>query len=53
MAGGEYVGFSNSVYLSECETADRNFALAYFLRENHCFPEGTDLKETLELYFQV
>jgi glutaminase len=53
MAGGEYVGFSNSVYLSECETADRNFALAYFLRENKCFPEGTDLKETLELYFQL
>ena len=46
------VGFNNSVYLSERETADRNFALAYFMRENNAFPEGTDLEKTLEFYFQ-
>ena len=40
MAGGEYLGFNNSVFLSERDSADRNFALAYFLRENLCFPPG-------------
>ena len=34
------------------QTADRNFALGYFMRENGAFPEGTDLVETLEFYFQ-
>ena len=38
MAGGMEVGFDNSVFLSERETADRNHALAYFLRELGCFP---------------
>ncbi len=46
------VGFNNSVYLSERETADRNFALGYFMRENHAFPEHTNLTNTLEFYFQ-
>ncbi|KAL3891231.1 hypothetical protein ACJMK2_003494, partial [Sinanodonta woodiana] len=53
MAGGEYLSFNNSVFLSERETADRNFALAYFLRENKCFPEGTNLIEVLDFYFQL
>ena len=44
--------FNNSVYLSEKQTADRNFALAYFMRENKAFPENTNLIETLEFYFQ-
>lgn len=52
LAGGEYVGFNNASYLSERETADRNFALGYFMRENACFPQGTDLLQTLEFYFQ-
>ena len=39
MAGGLTVGFQNSVFLSEKDTADRNYALAYFLRERKCFPE--------------
>lgn len=46
------VSFNNAVYLSERQTADRNFALAYFMRENKAFPEGIDLTETLEFYFQ-
>ena len=46
------VFFNNSVYLSERQTADRNFALAYFMRENRAFPEKTKLLETLEFYFQ-
>lgn len=52
LCAGRYVGFDNPVYLSERETADRNFALAYFMRENGAFPEETDVIETLELYFQ-
>ena len=53
MAAGEKIGFNNSVFLSERDTADRNFALAYFMKENKCFPEGFNLQETLDFYFQV
>jgi glutaminase len=52
LAGGRRPGFSNTVYLSERGTADRNFALAYFMNENRAFPEGTNLLQTLEFYFQ-
>jgi len=52
LSGGVRPGFSNSTYLSERRTADRNFALGYFMRENGAFPEGTDLVDTLEFYFQ-
>ncbi len=50
-ACGAKVGFNNSVYLSERQTADRNFALGYFMQENKAFPPGTDLHQTLEFYF--
>lgn len=50
--GGKRPGFNNSIYQSERNTADRNYALAYFMKENKGFPEGVDLNETLELYFQ-
>lgn len=50
-ACGQEIGFDNSVFLSERETADRNFALGYFMQEHRAFPEGTDLLETLEFYF--
>jgi glutaminase len=52
LCGGKAVNFNNSVYLSERQTADRNFALAYFMREKNAFPEKTNLTETLEFYFQ-
>ncbi len=52
LAGGERPGFSNSVYLSERQTADRNFALGYFMREKKVFREDANLVETLEFYFQ-
>ena len=58
LSGGIYkIGFNNSVYLSEKETADRNYALAYFMKETNeqkkiGFPENTNLENTLELYFQ-
>ncbi|KAJ8321745.1 hypothetical protein KUTeg_000216 [Tegillarca granosa] len=62
MTGGEYLAFNNAIFLSERQTADRNFALAYFLRENKnplshtckmCFPDGDKLMEVLDFYFQV
>jgi len=52
LSGGMAPSFNNAVYLSEKDTADRNFALAYFMRENKAFPENTDILKTLELYFQ-
>ncbi|PRP97385.1 Glutaminase [Enhygromyxa salina] len=52
IAGGRKVGFSNSVYLSERRSADRNFALGYLMREHKAFPEGTQLIEILEFYLQ-
>ncbi|ORY47769.1 glutaminase-domain-containing protein [Rhizoclosmatium globosum] len=50
--GGKKVGFNNSVYLSEKDTADRNYALAYMMKEAGAFPENTNLYESLEFYFQ-
>lgn len=52
LVGSDKARFSNSVYLSERQTADRNFALGYFMREHKAFPENTDLLQTLEFYFQ-
>uniref|UniRef100_A0A914V5P7 glutaminase n=1 Tax=Plectus sambesii TaxID=2011161 RepID=A0A914V5P7_9BILA len=41
-------------FLSERDTADRNFALAYFMKECKCFPESKQsLKDTLDFYFQL
>ena len=45
--------FNNSVFLSERDTADRNFALAYYMKENNCFPKGFVLQDCLDFYFQV
>ena len=39
--------------MSEKDTADRNFALAYYMKENKCFPKGFALQECLDFYFQV
>jgi glutaminase len=51
-SAGEKTSFNNSVYLSERDSADRNFALAYFMKENNSFPKNTDILETLEFYFR-
>jgi len=53
LSGGRPCGFSNPVYLSERSTADRNFALAYMMREANAFKPGVDIQNTLELYFQL
>ncbi len=49
---GATPGFDNAVYQSERQSADRNRALTYFMREQGAFPPHTDLEATLELYFQ-
>jgi len=61
------VSFNNSVYLSEKDSADRNYCLAYMMQEKKSFQEGKskeisekikrkwdlgDLRSNLELYFQ-
>lgn len=51
LSGGNKPGFNNSVFHSERDTADRNFALAHYMREVDAFPVGTDIQQTLELYF--
>ncbi|XP_043234717.1 glutaminase liver isoform, mitochondrial-like isoform X3 [Amphibalanus amphitrite] len=54
MTGGEYLGFNNAIFLSERQAADRNFALAYFMREYGCFAnQNIDLVSTLDFYFQM
>jgi len=47
------VSFDNSVYLSEKETANRNFALAYYMKEVGSFPDkDVNIKNVLDFYFQ-
>eukprot|EP00004_Rigifila_ramosa_P011051 TRINITY_DN232_c0_g1_i3.p1 TRINITY_DN232_c0_g1~~TRINITY_DN232_c0_g1_i3.p1 ORF type:complete len:906 (-),score=190.26 TRINITY_DN232_c0_g1_i3:54-2597(-) len=53
LAGGHKIKFSNATYLSEAATADRNFCLAYMMAEAGCFPENSDIKQALNLYFQL
>ena len=53
LSGGEFVGFNNSVFLAEKEEADRNYALAYYMKENNCFPKGTNIKQCLDFWYQV
>lgn len=52
LTGGLAPGFDNAVYQSERQHADRNRALAYFMREQGAFAPDTELEESLELYFQ-
>lgn len=67
MALNTYMSFNNSIYLSEKDTADRNYCLAYMMQEKGTFLhgknkdvaqkqnrtwDGCDLVKNLELYFQ-
>ena len=53
MAGGELVQFNNSLFLSEKGSKDQDCSLAYFMRENKCFPPGAEIKKILDFYSQV
>lgn len=55
-ADNEKLPFNNSTFLSERENADRNYALAYLMKEKKCYPKGhADRKfiSSLDLYFQL
>lgn len=67
LSGYMGVSFNNSVYLSEKDSADRNYCLAYMMQERQAFQKGKkpnlakenkrkwnlgDLQSNLELYFQ-
>lgn len=55
MAGhiGE-IGYDNGIFLSENHHANRNIALAYYMRENNTFGEikPNEITDVLNLYFQ-
>ncbi|VBB28494.1 unnamed protein product [Acanthocheilonema viteae] len=53
LAGGGYIGFNNATFLSERDTADRNYALSYYMKENNCFPGSVSLRDELDFYFQL
>eukprot|EP01112_Ceratiomyxa_fruticulosa_P017015 TRINITY_DN522_c0_g1_i1.p1 TRINITY_DN522_c0_g1~~TRINITY_DN522_c0_g1_i1.p1 ORF type:complete len:573 (-),score=121.31 TRINITY_DN522_c0_g1_i1:153-1871(-) len=53
LSGGEKIGFSQSVYLSEKNCAHRNFALAHFMASEGGFPPNTDILEAVDFYFQA
>ena len=53
LCGNHKIGFSNPIYQSERKTADRNFAIGYYLREHHALPEDRDLLEILEVLLPV
>jgi glutaminase len=54
IAGGEFVGFNKSVFLSELEANDRNYAMGYYMKEKRCFPndEKEQFENAMKLYFQ-
>uniref|UniRef100_A0A8D9F7G9 glutaminase n=1 Tax=Cacopsylla melanoneura TaxID=428564 RepID=A0A8D9F7G9_9HEMI len=52
LAGGEHIGFNNAIFLSEKVSADRNYALGFYMREHKCYPDNTNMKEVMDFYFQ-
>lgn len=53
LSGGGQVGFQNATYLSEKDTASRNFCLGHMMMNVKAFPKGVNLEEALEFYFQL
>ena len=53
LCGNELLEFNNSIFLAERACIDGDYALAYFMRENGCFPPNANIKNILEFYFQV
>ncbi|MEG6616015.1 glutaminase A [Peptococcaceae bacterium 1198_IL3148] len=50
LAGNDNIKINEEVYLSEKETADRNRALAYFMRDTGVL--AGDVEEVLDVYFK-
>ena len=53
LSGQQSPNFNNAIFHSERETADRNFALAHYMREVGAFPNDTDIFQTLDYYFSA
>lgn len=53
LCGNQSPHFNNAIFHSERETADRNFALAHYMREVGAFPDDTDIFQTLDYYFSA
>ena len=53
LSGGDDVGFDNAIYHSEKESADRNYALAHYMKEVGAFPNKTNIHSSLDFYFQT
>ena len=52
LAGGYKPGYDITTYLSTVETADNDFHLAYFMKSAGLYPEKSDLRSSLNYYFQ-
>lgn len=51
---GAVISFDNSVYLSEQQHADRNYALAHFMKEQGAFSHSPEaLEQSVKLYFSA
>lgn len=50
---GDHITYDNTVYLSERNTADTNFALAYLMKSKGAFDEGADIQRSLQFYFML
>lgn len=48
-----FQGYDNGVYLSERGHAHKNRALANIMMGENAFPKGTNINDTLDLYFQI
>ncbi|CAL4131065.1 unnamed protein product, partial [Meganyctiphanes norvegica] len=55
LCGPEFLGFNNGIFLSEQESerCDGIYALAYFMKENKCFPQETNIQEIINFYLQI
>lgn len=52
LCGNVPISFNNSVFLSENDVGDANFALGYYMLEMKALDSSVKLSETLEFYFQ-
>jgi len=50
---GDTINFNNSVYLSEKDNSNRNYAIGHYLKDKGCLEPKCNLTDTLELYFQL
>ncbi|CAG0882590.1 unnamed protein product [Darwinula stevensoni] len=52
IAGNLPIEFNNAAFIASKDISDGNFAQAFYMRENKCFPPSGDLKACMDLYLQ-